>query len=144
MKGNREEVGMFEAVAPGVGRLGILFVNVFALGEPVGEPGRPWLLVDAGLAGSALSAGRSRGASAKGRGPRGSCSPTATSTTSALRATSPKGGCSHLCPPARGALPHRKVGLPAARPDDGLGDGPVVAPHARPRLRFLRPRPGTP
>jgi glyoxylase-like metal-dependent hydrolase (beta-lactamase superfamily II) len=39
---------MFEAVAPGVGRLGILFVNVFALGEP----GRPWLLVDAGLAGS--------------------------------------------------------------------------------------------
>src|SRR5215217_5409906 len=53
MKGNREEVGMFEAVAPGVGRLGILFVNVFALGEPVGEPGRPWMLVDAGLAGSA-------------------------------------------------------------------------------------------
>src|SRR5215217_2318631 len=61
MKGNREEVGMFEAVAPGVGRLGILFVNVFALGEPVGqpvgepvgEPGRPWLLVDAGLPGSA-------------------------------------------------------------------------------------------
>src|SRR5215213_3310221 len=53
MKGNREEVGMFEAVAPGVGRLGILFVNVFALGEPVGEPGRPWMLVDTGLAGSA-------------------------------------------------------------------------------------------
>src|SRR5215212_9213319 len=53
MKGTREEVGVFEAVAPGVGRLGILFVNVFALGEPVGEPGRPWLLVDAGLAGSA-------------------------------------------------------------------------------------------
>jgi glyoxylase-like metal-dependent hydrolase (beta-lactamase superfamily II) len=49
MKGNREEVGMFESVAPGVGRLGILFVNVFALGDP----GRPWLLVDAGLAGSA-------------------------------------------------------------------------------------------
>jgi glyoxylase-like metal-dependent hydrolase (beta-lactamase superfamily II) len=49
MKGYREEVGMFEAVAPGVGRLGILFVNVFALGEP----GRPWMLVDAGLAGSA-------------------------------------------------------------------------------------------
>jgi glyoxylase-like metal-dependent hydrolase (beta-lactamase superfamily II) len=40
---------MFEPVAPGVGRLGILFVNVFALGEP----GWPWLLVDAGLAGSA-------------------------------------------------------------------------------------------
>jgi glyoxylase-like metal-dependent hydrolase (beta-lactamase superfamily II) len=40
---------MFEPVAPGLGRLGILFVNVFALGEP----GRPWLLVDAGLAGSA-------------------------------------------------------------------------------------------
>jgi glyoxylase-like metal-dependent hydrolase (beta-lactamase superfamily II) len=39
---------MFEPVAPGLGRLGILFVNVFALGEP----GRPWLLVDAGLAGS--------------------------------------------------------------------------------------------
>jgi glyoxylase-like metal-dependent hydrolase (beta-lactamase superfamily II) len=39
---------MFEPVAPGVGRLGILFVNVFALGEP----GRPWLLLDAGLAGS--------------------------------------------------------------------------------------------
>jgi glyoxylase-like metal-dependent hydrolase (beta-lactamase superfamily II) len=53
MKGYREEVGMFEAVAPGVGRLGILFVNVFALGEPVGEMGRPWMLVDAGLAGSA-------------------------------------------------------------------------------------------
>ena len=40
---------MFEPVAAGVGRLGILFVNVFALGEP----GRPWLLVDAGLARSA-------------------------------------------------------------------------------------------
>jgi glyoxylase-like metal-dependent hydrolase (beta-lactamase superfamily II) len=40
---------MFEQVAPGVGRLGILFVNVFALGEP----GGPWLLVDAGLPGSA-------------------------------------------------------------------------------------------
>ncbi len=40
---------MFEPVAPGVGRLGILFVNVFALGEP----GGPWLLVDAGLPGSA-------------------------------------------------------------------------------------------
>ena len=36
---------MFEPVAPGVVRLGIVFVNVFALGEP----GRPWLLVDAGL-----------------------------------------------------------------------------------------------
>ena len=40
---------MFERVAPGVGRLGILFVNIFALGEP----GGPWLLVDAGLPGSA-------------------------------------------------------------------------------------------
>jgi glyoxylase-like metal-dependent hydrolase (beta-lactamase superfamily II) len=40
---------MFETVAPGVGRLGILFVNVFALGEP----GGPWLLIDAGLPGSA-------------------------------------------------------------------------------------------
>ena len=40
---------MFEPVAPGVGRLGILFVNVLALGEP----GGPWLLVDAGLPGSA-------------------------------------------------------------------------------------------
>ena len=36
---------MFESVAPGVGRLGIVFVNVFALGEP----GGPWLLIDAGL-----------------------------------------------------------------------------------------------
>ena len=40
---------MFEPVAPGVARLGIVFVNVFALGEP----GGPWLLVDAGLRGSA-------------------------------------------------------------------------------------------
>ena len=40
---------MFEPVAPGVARLGIVFVNVFALGEP----GGPWLLVDAGLKGSA-------------------------------------------------------------------------------------------
>ncbi len=40
---------MFEPVASGVARLGIVFVNVFALGEP----GGPWLLVDAGLAGSA-------------------------------------------------------------------------------------------
>lgn len=40
---------MFEPVAPEVARLGIVFVNVFA----VGEPGRPWLLVDAGLPGSA-------------------------------------------------------------------------------------------
>ena len=40
---------MFETVALGVGRLGILFVNVFALGKP----GGPWLLVDAGLPGSA-------------------------------------------------------------------------------------------
>jgi glyoxylase-like metal-dependent hydrolase (beta-lactamase superfamily II) len=40
---------MFEPVAPGLGRLGILFVNVFALGES----GQPWLLLDAGLAGSA-------------------------------------------------------------------------------------------
>src|SRR3712207_6708971 len=42
---NCEEVGVFEPVAPGVARLGIVFVNVFALGEP----GGPWLLVDAGL-----------------------------------------------------------------------------------------------
>ncbi len=40
---------MFEPVAPRVVRLGIVFVNVFALGEP----GGPWLLVDAGLWGSA-------------------------------------------------------------------------------------------
>ena len=40
---------MFEPVAPGVARLGIVFVNVFALGEP----GGPWVLVDAGLKGSA-------------------------------------------------------------------------------------------
>src|SRR5215218_9117211 len=44
-----EEVFVFEVVAPGLARLGILFVNVFALGEP----GRPWLLVDTGLSGSA-------------------------------------------------------------------------------------------
>jgi glyoxylase-like metal-dependent hydrolase (beta-lactamase superfamily II) len=40
---------VFEPVAPGVARLGIVFVNVFALGEP----GGPWLLLDAGLKGSA-------------------------------------------------------------------------------------------
>jgi glyoxylase-like metal-dependent hydrolase (beta-lactamase superfamily II) len=40
---------VFERVAPGVARLGIVFVNVFALGEP----GGPWVLVDAGLKGSA-------------------------------------------------------------------------------------------
>ena len=40
---------MFEPVAPGVARLGVVFVNVFALGEP----GGPWVLVDAGLNGSA-------------------------------------------------------------------------------------------
>lgn len=49
LPGPRRELGTFETVAPGVGRLGILFVNVFALGEP----GGPWLLVDAGLTGSA-------------------------------------------------------------------------------------------
>ncbi len=40
---------MFEPVAQGVARLGVVFVNVFALGEP----GGPWVLVDAGLPGSA-------------------------------------------------------------------------------------------
>ena len=40
---------MLEQVAPGVARLGIVFVNVFALGQP----GGPWVLVDAGLKGSA-------------------------------------------------------------------------------------------
>jgi len=40
---------LFEPVAPGLARLGILFVNVYALGEP----GGPWVLVDAGLSGSA-------------------------------------------------------------------------------------------
>ena len=39
---------MFEPVAPGLARLGIVFVNVYALGEP----GGPWVLVDAGLRGS--------------------------------------------------------------------------------------------
>ena len=38
-----------ESFAPGVARLGVVFVNVFA----VGEPGGPWMLVDSGLAGSA-------------------------------------------------------------------------------------------
>jgi glyoxylase-like metal-dependent hydrolase (beta-lactamase superfamily II) len=46
---NCEEVSLFKPVAQGVVRLGIVFVNVFALGEP----GGPWLLVDAGLKGSA-------------------------------------------------------------------------------------------
>lgn len=59
---------MFKPVAPGVGRLGILFVNVFALGEP----GGPWLLVDAGLAGSAglirRAAARRFGAGARPEG----------------------------------------------------------------------------
>jgi glyoxylase-like metal-dependent hydrolase (beta-lactamase superfamily II) len=40
---------VLEEVAPGVARLGIVFVNVFALGQP----GGPWVLVDAGLIGSA-------------------------------------------------------------------------------------------
>src|SRR5215211_4153389 len=53
---------MFETVAPGVGRLGILFVNVFALGEP----GGPWLLIDAGLP---CSAGFIRRAVARRFGP---------------------------------------------------------------------------
>lgn len=39
---------MFEPIASEVARLGIVFVNVFALGKP----GGPWLLVDAGLPGS--------------------------------------------------------------------------------------------
>ena len=43
-----EEVFVFEPVAPGLARLGIVFVNVYALGEPEG----PWVLVDAGLRGS--------------------------------------------------------------------------------------------
>ena len=37
-----------ESVVPGVARLGVVFVNVFA----VGEPGGPWVLVDTGLPGS--------------------------------------------------------------------------------------------
>jgi len=44
-----EEGGVFEPVVPGLERLGIVFVNVYALGEP----GGPWVLVDAGLRGSA-------------------------------------------------------------------------------------------
>ncbi len=39
---------MFELVAPGLARLGIVFVNAYALGEPGGL----WVLVDAGLKGS--------------------------------------------------------------------------------------------
>ena len=39
---------MFEPVSPGLARLGIVFVNVYALGEPGGS----WVLVDAGLRGS--------------------------------------------------------------------------------------------
>ena len=39
---------MFEPVVPGLARLGIVFINVYALGEP----GGPWVLVDAGLKGS--------------------------------------------------------------------------------------------
>ncbi len=37
--------GAFEEIAPGVARLGIVFVNVYF----VGEPGEPWVLVDTGL-----------------------------------------------------------------------------------------------
>ena len=44
-----EGAGSFVPVAPGVARLGIVIVNVFALGEP----GGPWLLIDGGLPGSA-------------------------------------------------------------------------------------------
>jgi glyoxylase-like metal-dependent hydrolase (beta-lactamase superfamily II) len=39
---------LFESVVPGLARLGIVFVNVYALGEP----GGPWVLVDAGPKGS--------------------------------------------------------------------------------------------
>jgi glyoxylase-like metal-dependent hydrolase (beta-lactamase superfamily II) len=39
----------FEEIAPGVARLEIGFVNVYALGEP----GGPWVLVDTGLPGTA-------------------------------------------------------------------------------------------
>jgi glyoxylase-like metal-dependent hydrolase (beta-lactamase superfamily II) len=44
----REEDLLFEPVAPGLARLGIVFVNVYALGDP----GGPWALIDAGLKGS--------------------------------------------------------------------------------------------
>ena len=44
-RNDREEVFVFEPVAPGLARLGIVFVNVYALGEPEGR----WVLVDAGL-----------------------------------------------------------------------------------------------
>jgi glyoxylase-like metal-dependent hydrolase (beta-lactamase superfamily II) len=47
-RNDREEVFVFEPVAPGLARLGIVFVNVYALGEPEGR----WVLVDAGLKGS--------------------------------------------------------------------------------------------
>lgn len=39
----------FQHVAPGVHKLALLFVNVYALGEPGGE----WVLVDSGIPGSA-------------------------------------------------------------------------------------------
>jgi len=45
---DNEEEPVFEPVAPGLARLGIVFVNVYALGEP----GGPWTLIDAGLKGS--------------------------------------------------------------------------------------------
>ena len=61
---------MFEPVVLGLARLGIVFVNVYALGEP----GHPWVLVDAGLRGSgAISAAQLNGASGPGRGRRRSC-----------------------------------------------------------------------
>jgi glyoxylase-like metal-dependent hydrolase (beta-lactamase superfamily II) len=40
---------LFESFAQGIARLGIVFVNVFA----VADPGGPWVLVDTGLSGSA-------------------------------------------------------------------------------------------
>ena len=44
------DIGSFQPIAPGVARLEIGFVNVFA----VGQPGEPWVLVDAGLPGTAF------------------------------------------------------------------------------------------
>jgi hypothetical protein len=119
---------LFEPVVPEVARLGVVFVNVFALGEPRG----PWVLVDTGLLGSAGGSGRARG-------PRRYCCPTATSTMPARHTNSPAVGGSPLRPPARDPVPHRRVGLPAARPDHGRRDGADVPPNARPWLRLRRP-----
>lgn len=50
-RGARSDIGSFHPVAPGVARLEVGFVNVYAVGQPGGGP---WALVDTGLPGTAF------------------------------------------------------------------------------------------